>query len=114
MHDYFGDSYILVLMIECAPERSSCGPAELSSCATPQVLLTCVIAISIPKLQDVVALFGSFNAPLLAVILPPLLAMKLKIGSRAIQVVHGALAFIFFLWAVAATCFVAYEIVTDE
>lgn len=44
------------------------------------VACTLLVAAAVPKLGLVISLFGSFNAPLLAMILPSLMAIKCSSG----------------------------------
>ena len=54
------------------------------------VACTLLVAAAIPKLGLVISLFGSFNAPLLAMILPSLMAIKCDSGAIEGVLAHGS------------------------
>ena len=69
------------------------------------------MAVSIPDLAAIVTLFGSFNAPLLAIILPPLMAIRLGIGGKARHLLHWAMIVCFTGLAFAGVGEAGYRIV---
>ena len=64
-------------------------------------------------MQEVVALFGSFNAPLLALVLPPIIAIKLGVGGKGAFCLHVFIAVSSLGLALGGVIEAAYNIYED-
>ena len=95
---------------------SSCACMKRLTLRCACVLFAAAVALAVPNLELVIALFGSLNAPLLAMILPPVMAMKVLDGgasSSSSPRLHCLIAVIGFVGCASGTTIATMEILEE-